>query len=70
MNEIVFADMLRGANVQNGVARLQLGAMGPDGTAQPSGQLLVPLGVLPAFVASMADLLRQLEARSREQLPA
>ncbi len=67
MNDIVFAEMLRGANVQNGVARLQLGAMGADGTAQPSGQLLVPLNVLPAFVAAMADLLRQLEARSRDQ---
>ena len=67
MNEIVFAEMLRGANVQNGVARLQLAAMGADGTAQPSGQLLVPVNVLPAFVAAMADLLRQLEARGRDQ---
>ena len=67
MNEIMFADMLRGANVQNGVARLQLGAMGADGTPQPSGQLLVPLAVLPAFVGAMTDLLRQLEARARDQ---
>ena len=67
MNDVIFADVLRGANVQNGVARLQLGAMGADGTPQPSGQLLVPLSVLPAFVAAIADLLRQLEERTRGQ---
>ncbi len=67
MTDVIFADVLQGANVQNGVARLQLGAMGADGTPQPSGQLLVPLAVLPAFVAAMVDLLRQLEARTREQ---
>ncbi len=67
MNDQIFADMLQGANVQNGVARLQLGAMGADGAPQSSGQLLVPLVVLPAFVAAMTDLLRQLEARTRDQ---
>lgn len=63
----LFADGLMDASVTAGVARLTLAQTGADGKPMPAGQLIVPLMQLPNLVNGMAGLLKQVEARMREQ---
>ncbi|RVT95673.1 hypothetical protein EOD42_15865 [Rhodovarius crocodyli] len=62
----VFADGIMDASVHYGVARITLAQLGPDGKAQPSGQLMVPLVQLPAMANALAALVRQIEAKLKE----
>lgn len=63
----LFADRILDASVTAGVARLNLAQAGPEGQPIPAGQLIVPLMQLPALVNSMTALLKQVEAKMREQ---
>jgi hypothetical protein len=62
----VFADGIMDASVHYGVARITLAQLGPDGKAQPSGQLMVPLVQLPAMANALAALVRQIEAKLKD----
>lgn len=63
----IFADGVMEANVMNGVVRITLGQAGGDGKPVACGQLLVPLVQLPALTNGMINLVRQIEARVKEQ---
>jgi hypothetical protein len=63
----VFADGILDASVTSGVARLTLAQTGPDGKPVPAGQLIVPLVQLPNMVNGLSNLLKQVEAKMREQ---
>lgn len=63
----LFADGVLDASVTAGVARLTLAQTGPDGKPVAAGQLIVPLVQLPNLVNGMAGLLKQVEAKMREQ---
>ncbi|SDC81211.1 hypothetical protein [Belnapia rosea] len=65
----IFADGILDASVTYGVARLTLAQTGAEGRPLPCGQLVVPLVQLPSFVNSLAGLLKQLEAKLKEQQP-
>ena len=65
----LFADGILDASVTSGVARLTLAQTGPDGKPTAAGQLMVPLIQLPTVVNALAGLLKQVEARMREQQP-
>lgn len=62
----VFADGIMDASVHYGVARITLAQLGPDGKAQPSGQMMVPLVQLPAMANALAALVRQIEAKLKD----
>lgn len=62
----IFTDGLLEANIINGVARLTLGQTGSDGKLHPSGQIALPLMQLPHLANALANLLRQVEARVKE----
>ncbi len=67
----IFADGILDANITYGVARLTLAQTGAEGKPPiPCGQLVVPLVQLPAFATSLQGLLKQVEARMKEQQPA
>jgi hypothetical protein len=63
----IFADGIMDASVTFGVARLTLAQTGPDGKPVTAGQLVVPLVQLPGVVNGLANLLKQVETRMREQ---
>ncbi len=63
----VFADGLLDASVHHGVVRLTLGQLGQDGKPMACGQLVVPLTQLPAVANGVLALLRQIEAKAKEQ---
>ncbi|MBK1657587.1 hypothetical protein [Paracraurococcus ruber] len=63
----LFADGVMDASVTAGVARLTLAQTGADGKPLAAGQLVVPLMQLPGMVNAMAGLLKQVEAKMREQ---
>jgi hypothetical protein len=63
----IFADGILDASVTFGVARLTLAQTGPDGKPVPAGQLVVPLVQLPAMANSLNGLLKQVEAKMKEQ---
>ncbi|MCB4821076.1 hypothetical protein [Roseicella aerolata] len=65
----IFADGILDASVTSGVARLSLAQTGPDGKPVPAGQLVVPLVQLPNMVNGLSSLLKQVEAKMREQQP-
>jgi hypothetical protein len=64
---ILFCDGILDGSVTSGVARLTLAQTGADGKPFAAGQLIVPLVQLPAVVNGLAGLLKQVEARMREQ---
>ena len=64
---MIFADGILDASVTVGVARLTLAQTGSDGKPIPAGQLIVPLAQLPAMVSGLSTLLKQVEAKMREQ---
>jgi hypothetical protein len=66
----IFADGILDASVTYGVARLTLAQTGAEGKPVPCGQLVVPLVQLPSLVTSLTGLLKQVEARMKEQQPA
>ena len=66
----IFADGIVDASVNHGVARLTLAQTGPDGKPVPAGQLIIPLAQLPALANGLVGLLKQVEARMREQQAA
>ena len=66
----IFADGILDASVTYGVARLTLAQTGAEGKPTPCGQLVVPLVQLPSLVTSLTGLLKQVEARMKEQQPA
>jgi hypothetical protein len=63
----IFADGILDASVTYGVARLTLAQTGPDGKPVAAGQLVVPLVQLPAMANSLLGLLKQVEAKMKEQ---
>ena len=63
----LFADGILDASVTAGVARLTLAQTGPDGKPVAAGQLIVPLMQMPTMINGMANLLKQVEAKMREQ---
>ena len=63
----IFADGILDASVTHGVARLTLAQTGPDGKPMAAGQLVVPLVQLPAMANSLVGLLKQVEAKMKEQ---
>ncbi|MDO9708236.1 hypothetical protein [Paracraurococcus lichenis] len=63
----LFADGILDASVTAGVARLTLAQTAPDGKPAAAGQLIIPLVQLPNLVNGMAGLIKQVEARMREQ---
>lgn len=63
----IFADGILDASVNYGVARLTLAQTGPDGKLVPAGQLVMPLMQLPAFANGIMGLLKQIEAKMKEQ---
>ncbi|WP_149540090.1 hypothetical protein [Siccirubricoccus phaeus] len=63
----IFADGIIEASVHFGVARLTLAQTGADGKPVPAGQLVVPLVQLPAFSNAIVGLLKQVEAKMKEQ---
>lgn len=63
----LFTDGILDASVTFGVARLTLAQTGPEGKPVPAGQLVVPLVQLPAMVNGLANLLKQVETKMREQ---
>jgi hypothetical protein len=62
----VFADGILDANVNFGVARLTLAQTRGDGTPLPCGQLVIPVVQLPAFVNGMLTLVKQIEAKVKQ----
>jgi hypothetical protein len=66
----IFADGILDASVTYGVARLTLAQTGAEGKPTPCGQLVVPLVQLPSLVTSLTGLLKQVEAKMKEQQPA
>ena len=66
----IFADGILDASVTYGVARMTLAQTGAEGKPTPCGQLVVPLVQLPSLVTSLTGLLKQVEARMKEQQPA
>jgi hypothetical protein len=64
---MIFADGILEASVAHGVARLTLAQNAADGKAVGVGQLTIPITQLPGFVNALAGLLKQVEARLREQ---
>ena len=64
--QVMFADGLMEATVNHGVARLTLEQLGADGKPFPVGQLCVPLAQMPAFTNALIGLLKQVEARVKE----
>ncbi|WP_426957432.1 hypothetical protein [Muricoccus radiodurans] len=64
---IIFADGVLEANVRHGVARMTLAVQGGDGKPAASGMLVVPLTQLPALAGSLTRLLREVEAKAKEQ---
>lgn len=66
----LFADGILDASVTFGVARLTLAQTGPDGKPMAAGQLVVPLVQLPAMANSLLGLLKQVEAKMKEQQAA
>jgi len=65
-NELIFADGVIEAQIQHGVARIVLGALGRDGKPEPSGLLVVPVVQLPGLTNGLINLMRQLEQRMKE----
>jgi len=65
----LFADGIVEAHVTHGVARITLGQAGGDGTALPSGVLLVPLVQLPVVTKGLLALLQQIEAKMKQAQP-
>ena len=63
----IFADGILDASVTHGVARLTLAQTGPDGKPAPAGQLIVPLVQLPGMANSLLGLLKQVDAKMKEQ---
>ncbi|GGC43153.1 hypothetical protein GCM10011504_22020 [Siccirubricoccus deserti] len=63
----IFADGIMDASVHYGVARLTLAQTGADGKPVAAGQLVVPLVQLPAMANGLLGLLKQVEARMKEQ---
>ncbi len=53
--------------MHHAVVRLTLGQLGGDGKPQPCGQLVMPLAQLPALANGVLALLRQIEAKAKEQ---
>ncbi|MDB5374424.1 MAG: hypothetical protein JWP04_3066 [Belnapia sp.] len=66
----IFADGILDASVTYGVARMTLAQTGPDGKPMPAGLLVVPLAQLPSMANSLLALLKQVEARMKEQQAA
>ncbi|WP_043340636.1 hypothetical protein [Belnapia moabensis] len=66
----IFADGILDASVTYGVARMTLAQTGAEGKPTPCGQLVVPLVQLPSLVTSLTGLLKQVEARMKEQQSA
>ena len=62
----LFADGVLEATVRHGVARLTLAIQAGDGKPQTTGTLVVPLAQLPALAGSLARLLREVEAKAKE----
>lgn len=67
---IIFADGMSDIAVANGVARITLAQTGSEGKATPVGQLCVPVTQLPAIANGLIQMLRQLEAKAKEQKAA
>jgi hypothetical protein len=63
----LFADGLLDAAVHHGVVRLTLGQLGQDGKPVACGQLVLPLTQLPVVANGVLALLRQIEAKAKEQ---
>lgn len=63
----LFCDGILDGSVTSGVARLTLAQTGAEGKPIPAGQLIVPLVQLPTIVNGLANLLKQVETRMREQ---
>lgn len=66
----IFTDGILDAHVNFGVVRLRLAQTGADGKPVPTGQLCIPLVQVPALVTSLQTLIRQVEARVKEQQAA
>ena len=62
----IFADGILDASVTHGVARLTLAQTGPEGNPVAAGQLVMPLSQLPNFTNGLVGLLRQIEAKVKE----
>ncbi len=62
----IFADGILDASVTHGVARLTLAQTGPEGKPVAAGQLVMPLSQLPNFTNGLVGLLRQIEAKVKE----
>jgi hypothetical protein len=63
----IFADGILDASVTYGVARLTLAQTGPDGKPVAVGQLVMPVMQLPGFANGIMGLLKQIEAKVKEQ---
>jgi hypothetical protein len=63
---VIFADGIKEAHVANGVVRLSLAMLGPDGKPAASGMLVLPLTQLTGFANGVVALTRQVEAKVRE----
>ena len=64
--QVIFADGLMEASVNHGVARLALAQVGTDGKPYQVGQLCLPRAQLPGFVNGLMGLLKQIEARVKD----
>ncbi len=71
----VFADSVVSINVVNGVARVVLGAIGPNNSITPTGQLMLPIGqfgnLAKIFNSAVTDLAAKMrDAQQQEEKPA
>jgi hypothetical protein len=62
----IFADGILDASVTHGVARLTLAQSGGEGKPVAAGQLVMPLSQLPIFANGIIALLKQIEAKMKE----
>ena len=54
----VFVDGLQSVSAHNGVVRLELFSIAPDGSAKPAMTLLLPHAQLKSVIEGLAKLLR------------
>ncbi|WP_424136512.1 hypothetical protein [Roseomonas chloroacetimidivorans] len=66
----LFTDGVLEATVRHGVARIKLGVQEGDGKPTPTGLLVMPLTQLPGLVGTLTRVMREVEAKAKEQQQA
>ncbi len=66
----LFADGVVEATVRHGVARFTLAVQDGKGQPVPTGLLAIPLNQMPAIAGAMNRLMREVEAKARENAGA